>query len=284
MHASHGLCTAVTPWKLNHFYTKCLWIISSIKWQDMVPNTEAPTRAGIPSIHTFVQKAQVRWAGLVTLVAACQNNSCKVSSDGEQKKRFKDTIKNTLTRFNIDVANWAACAQDRPVAQYGGYDFTEPRLMLFLACATFSQCLSLVLISRCRLLSSDWLLLVFVWCTRRLHNSVTIKTSPILLPDMFSEVYRCSMLVACRDWVAYVSLEQWGQRAWWLSSVSPLGKQDQSAAKEKVTTHIHQIRQLLSNYAEVGSYHVKCHWSADKKLNSGVTMLCAGCSNFEHCN
>ena len=52
--------------KLNHFHTKCLRIILSIKWQDMVPDTEVLIRAGIPSIHTLLQKAQVRWAGHVT--------------------------------------------------------------------------------------------------------------------------------------------------------------------------------------------------------------------------
>ena len=42
--------------KLNHFHTKCLQIILSIKWQDMVPDTEVLTRAGIFSIHTLLQK------------------------------------------------------------------------------------------------------------------------------------------------------------------------------------------------------------------------------------
>ena len=32
---------------------------------------------------------------------------------GGKKKRFKDTLKNTLTGFNIDVTNWEACALDR---------------------------------------------------------------------------------------------------------------------------------------------------------------------------
>ena len=36
-------------------------------------------------------------------------------SVGGQKKRFKDTLRKTLTRFNIDVTNWEACAQDRPL-------------------------------------------------------------------------------------------------------------------------------------------------------------------------
>ena len=35
-------------------------------------------------------------------------------SVGGQKKRFKDTLKKTLTSFNIDVTNWEDYAQDRP--------------------------------------------------------------------------------------------------------------------------------------------------------------------------
>ena len=52
--------------KFNHFHTQCLRIMLSIKWQDMGPDTEVLTRAGIHSIHTLLQKAQVRWAGHVT--------------------------------------------------------------------------------------------------------------------------------------------------------------------------------------------------------------------------
>ena len=36
-------------------------------------------------------------------------------SVGGQMKRFKDTLKKTLTSFNIDVTNWEVCAQDRPL-------------------------------------------------------------------------------------------------------------------------------------------------------------------------
>ena len=109
--------------KLNHFHTKCLRIILSIKWQDMVPDTEVLTRAGIPSIHTLLQKDQVRWAGHVTRMPddrlpkqLLYGELCygKRSVDG-QKKRFKDTLKKTLTSFNIDVTNWEVCAQDRPL-------------------------------------------------------------------------------------------------------------------------------------------------------------------------
>ena len=107
--------------KLNHFHTQFLRIMLSIKWQDMVPDTEVLTRAGIPSIHTLLQKAQARWAGHVTRMPDDRLPKQLLYGElcygkrlvGGQKKRFKDTIQTTLTRFNIDVTNWEVCAQDR---------------------------------------------------------------------------------------------------------------------------------------------------------------------------
>ena len=102
--------------KLNHFHTKCLRIIWSIKWQDMVPGTEVLTRAGIPSIHTLLQK--VRWAGHVTRMPHDRLEKKLLYGElcygkrsvGGQKKRFKDTLTKTLTSFNIDVTNWEVCS------------------------------------------------------------------------------------------------------------------------------------------------------------------------------
>ena len=96
---------------LNHFHAKCLRIILSIKWQDMVPDTEFLTRAGIPNIHTLLQKAQVRWTGHVTRTPddrlpkqLLYGELCYGKrSVGGQKKRFND------------VTNWEVCAQDRPL-------------------------------------------------------------------------------------------------------------------------------------------------------------------------
>ena len=89
----------------------------------MVPGTEVLTRAGIPSIHTLLRNAQVRWAGHVTRMPddrlpkqllygeLCYGKRSVVG----QKKRFKDILKKILTSFNIDVTNWEVCAQDRPL-------------------------------------------------------------------------------------------------------------------------------------------------------------------------
>ena len=75
MYSGHGR-------KIDHFHTKCLRIFLNIKWQDMVPDTDVLTRAGIPSIHTLLQKAQVRWAGHVTRMPdeRLQNSFYVVSS------------------------------------------------------------------------------------------------------------------------------------------------------------------------------------------------------------
>ena len=48
---------------------------------------------------------QLRWWALIR----------QTISVGGQKKCFKDTLNKTLTSFNINVANWEVCAQDRPL-------------------------------------------------------------------------------------------------------------------------------------------------------------------------
>ena len=98
--------------KLSHFHTKCLRIILSIKWQDMVPDTEVLTRAGIPSIQSLLQKAQVRWEGHVT----------RMPDDCLPKQLLygefcygKRSVGGQNKRFNIDFANWEVCVHDRPL-------------------------------------------------------------------------------------------------------------------------------------------------------------------------
>ena len=118
-------------------------IILSIKWQDMVPDTEVLTRAGISSIHTLLQKAQARWAGHVTRMPADRlpkqllyGELCYGKrSVGWQKKRFKDTLKKTLKIFNIDVTNWQIlCKNIRNTQDRGGSErarFSQSETLLY---------------------------------------------------------------------------------------------------------------------------------------------------------
>ena len=107
--------------QLNHFHTTCLRRIFRIKWQDKIPDTEVLRRADLPSIHTLLQKAQLRWAGHVAwmpdhrlpkqllygeLKEDKRNRGCP-------KKRYKDSLKSSLKAFDIKVGSWESDAQDR---------------------------------------------------------------------------------------------------------------------------------------------------------------------------
>ena len=107
--------------RLNHFRTTCLRKLLGIKWQDRIPNTEVLTRAGLNSIYTILMKSQLRWAGHIArmsdecipkklLFGELQKGK---QSQGDQKKRFKDTLKSSLKSFNIDRNSWEKLAQDR---------------------------------------------------------------------------------------------------------------------------------------------------------------------------
>ena len=87
-----------------------------------ISDTEVLERASSPSVHSFLQKAQARWAGHVVRMPdsrlptqllygeLCQGKR----SVGREKKRFKDCLKACLKSLNIDLNTWEMLAQDRP--------------------------------------------------------------------------------------------------------------------------------------------------------------------------
>ncbi|KAJ8026543.1 hypothetical protein HOLleu_31402 [Holothuria leucospilota] len=82
---------------LNRFHLRYLRKLLQIKWQDKIPDTKVLQQTSLPSIHTLLRKAQVRWAGHVFRMS--DNSLPKQLLYGElysgkraaggQKKRFK---------------------------------------------------------------------------------------------------------------------------------------------------------------------------------------------------
>ena len=98
-------------------YTRLL----HIHWWHRVPDTEVLNCAELSSIHTYLYKAQLHWAGHVLRM----DDEClpKCLLFGEliqgkrsirgQKKHFKDTLKASLKDFSIDPDVWENLASDR---------------------------------------------------------------------------------------------------------------------------------------------------------------------------
>ena len=107
--------------RLNHFRTSCLRKLLKIKWKDRIPDTEVLKRAGMQSVHTLLNLAQLRWTGHVTrmpderLPKKILYGELQVGkrSHGGQKNVFKDTLKASLKDFNIPTESWKQIAQDR---------------------------------------------------------------------------------------------------------------------------------------------------------------------------
>ena len=107
--------------QLNHFHMTCLRRLLRIKWQDKIPDTEVLSRTNLPSIHTLLQKAQLRWAGHVArmpdsrLPKQLLYGELQVGkrSKGRPRKRYKDSLKSSLKAFSISTESWESDAQDR---------------------------------------------------------------------------------------------------------------------------------------------------------------------------
>tara|TARA_B110001454_G_scaffold15635_1_gene14033 strand:+ start:278 stop:3463 length:3186 start_codon:yes stop_codon:yes gene_type:complete len=107
---------------LNRFHINCLKKLLHVTWEDKIPDTEILERTGLQCIQTLLRKNRIRWAGHVTRMTDdripkqllyCQLREGK-RSVGRQKKRFKDSLKESLKDFSIDPSSWEVKAQNRP--------------------------------------------------------------------------------------------------------------------------------------------------------------------------
>ena len=106
---------------LERFHQNCLRRILQVKWQNHVPDTEVLSKAGSVSITSRVMRNQLRWAGhLVRLDDTRLPKQLFYSElrsgsrpQHKPKKRFKDSLKDSLRQFHIPVDEWESLAVDR---------------------------------------------------------------------------------------------------------------------------------------------------------------------------
>nr|VZI47121.1 unnamed protein product [Spirometra erinaceieuropaei] len=108
--------------RLNHFHLSCLRRILRLNWQDRIPDTEVLERTGILSIYAILRQMQLRWSGHLVCMDDERLPKRLFYGDvatgsrrqGGQIRRYKDTLKSSLKRLQINPTNWEELARDRP--------------------------------------------------------------------------------------------------------------------------------------------------------------------------
>nr|VZI40152.1 unnamed protein product [Spirometra erinaceieuropaei] len=108
--------------RLNHFHLSCLRRILRLNWQDRIPDTYVLERTGILSIYAILRQIQLRWSGHLVRMDDERLPKRLFYGDvatgsrrqGGQIRRYKDTLKSSLKRLQINPTNWEQLALDRP--------------------------------------------------------------------------------------------------------------------------------------------------------------------------
>nr|VZI09470.1 unnamed protein product [Spirometra erinaceieuropaei] len=108
--------------RLNHFHLSCLRRILRLNWQDRIPDTEVLERTGILSIYSILRQMQLRWSGHLVRMDDERLPKRLFYGDvatgsrrqGGRIRRYKDTLKSSLKRLQINPTNWEELARDRP--------------------------------------------------------------------------------------------------------------------------------------------------------------------------
>ena len=101
---------------------RCLRSLLRITWRDKVPDTEVLRRANSESIHAMLLRSRLRWAGHIYRMSDSRlpkrllygELSSGERSVGRPKKRFKDTLKESLGHCGVPHSSWEETAGDRP--------------------------------------------------------------------------------------------------------------------------------------------------------------------------
>lgn len=106
---------------LERFHQRCLRTILGIHWSDYITNVEVLETAQISSIEATLLKTQLRWAGHVSRmdkrrlpkIVLFGELSTGDRNVGAPKKRYKDSLKKSLSLCHIDHRQWTTLAADR---------------------------------------------------------------------------------------------------------------------------------------------------------------------------
>ena len=106
---------------LERFHQNCLRRVLGIKWENRIADTEVLAKAGITSVVTMIMQNQLRWAGhLVRLDDSRLPKQLFYSElaigkrpQHKPRKRWRDSLKETLKSFDIPVDDWESLATNR---------------------------------------------------------------------------------------------------------------------------------------------------------------------------
>ena len=106
---------------LERFHQKCLRHILHIKWQSLTPDTEVLAQAGLSSIESMIHLYRLRWSGHVVrleddrIPKQLLYGELKLAKRPQfkPKKRFKDSLKDSLSKTGISWIGWENHAKDR---------------------------------------------------------------------------------------------------------------------------------------------------------------------------
>ena len=93
-----------------------------IRWQDKMPDTEVLQHAESESIHANLLRSQLQWAGHVRRMDNSRlpqrllygELTAGQRSLSQPKKRYKDSLKESLKCCDIPYSTWEASAEDCP--------------------------------------------------------------------------------------------------------------------------------------------------------------------------
>nr|VZI47914.1 unnamed protein product [Spirometra erinaceieuropaei] len=99
--------------RLNHFHLSYLRRILRLNWHDRIPDTDVLERTGILSIYARLRQMQLRWSGHLVRMDVerlpkrlfYEDVATGSRRQGGQIRRYKDSLKSSLKRLQINPTN-----------------------------------------------------------------------------------------------------------------------------------------------------------------------------------